>query len=321
MMTFYRIGEPGVACLDLDSCPVLTQGAVWIDLFEPSHDEEKTVEAALGFEVPTREEMQKIEISRRLYREKDILFMTATILSKADTSHPESSAVTFILAPRQLVTVRYADPIPFQNFRKRIEASGKQYDSPVKIFEGLIDAIVERLADILEKVGLELDSVSLEVFAPSTKPSRIKPQRRDFDKILRRVGRCSDLISKARESLVSLGRLISFFNETPKPELHMKTVLSDVTSLSDHASFISTKVNFLLDATLGLINNEQNGIIKIVSVAAVVFLPPTLVASVYGMNFDVMPELKWVLGYPFAIFLMISSAVLPYIFFKRKGWL
>ena len=121
MMTFYGIGEPGVACADLESCPVLTQGAVWIDLFEPSLDEEKTVEAALGFEVPTREEMQKIEISSRLYRENDILFMTATILSKADTSHPESSAVTFILAPRQLITIMYADPIPFQNVRKRME--------------------------------------------------------------------------------------------------------------------------------------------------------------------------------------------------------
>jgi len=299
----------------------LTQDAVWIDLFEPSQEEEKTVEAALGFEVPTREEMQKIEISSRLYREDDILFMTATILTKADTSHPEGSAVTFILAPRQLVTVRYADPAPFQNFRKRIEASGKQYDSPGKVFEGLIDAIVERLAEILERVGSALDSVSLEVFTPPTTPSGGKPQRHDFDKILRRVGRCSDLISKARESLVSLRRLLLFFNETPKPELHMKTVLNDLTSLSDHASFLSTKVNFLLDATLGLINIEQNGIIKIVSVAAVVFLPPTLVASVYGMNFDVMPELKWVLGYPFAVFLMISTAVLPYVFFKRKGWL
>jgi magnesium transporter len=110
--------------------------------------------------------MQKIEISSRLYRENDILFMTATILSKADTSHPESSAVTFILAPRQLVTVRYADPAPFQNFRKRIEANGNLYDSPGKIFEGLIDAIVERVADILEKVGSALDSLSLEVFNP-----------------------------------------------------------------------------------------------------------------------------------------------------------
>ena len=160
--------------------------------------------------------MQKIEVSRRLYREKDILFMTATILSKADTSHPESSAVTFILAPRQLVTVRYADPIPFQNFRKRIEASGKQFDSPGKIFEGLIDAIVERLADILEKVGSELDSVSLEVFTPSTTPSRGKPQRRDFDKILRRVGRCSDLVSKARGKAWSALGYCSHFSTKPQ---------------------------------------------------------------------------------------------------------
>ena len=320
MMTFYRVGEPAMACTDVRSCSMLVRGAFWIDLFEPSQEEEKAIEAALGFEVPTREEMKKIETSSRLYREGDILFMTATILNKADTSHPESSAVTFILAPRQLVTVRYAHPQPFQTFRKRVEASDRQYDSPTKSFEGLIDAISERLAEILERIGTQLDSISLEVFAPPSEPSG-KKRRPDFDAILRKVGRCSDLVSKARESLVSLGRLLSFFNETPEPDLHMKTVLKDLVSLGDHASFLSSKVNFLLDATLGLINIEQNAIIKIVSVAAVVFLPPTLVASVYGMNFEVMPELKWVLGYPFAIFLMISSAVLPYVLFKRKDWL
>ncbi len=321
MMTFYRVGEPGVACPDLESCPILAKDSVWIDLFEPTQEEEKRVEAALGFEVPTREEMQKIETSSRLYREGETFFMTATVLNKADTSHPESSAVTFIVAPQQLVTLRYADPQPFQTFRKRMEADGKQYNSPGNVFQGLIDAIVERLAEILEKVGSELDSVSLEVFAPPSASSGRKLQGRDFNRILRRVGRCSDLVSKARESLVSLGRLLTFSNETPKPELHVKTLLKDLASLGDHASFLSSKISFLLDATLGLINIEQNGIIKIVSVAAVVFLPPTLVASIYGMNFDVMPELKWVLGYPFAIFLMIASAILPYAFFKRKGWL
>jgi magnesium transporter len=206
MMTFYRVGEPGVACADLESCPILTKDAVWIDLFEPTQEEEKTVEAALGFEVPTREEMQKIETSSRLYREGETFFMTATVLNKADTSHPESSAVTFIVAPQQLVTLRDADPQPFQTFRKRMEADGKQYNSPGNVFQGLIDAIVERLAEILEKVGSELDSVSLEVFALPSASSGKKLQGRDFDRILRRVGRCSDLVSKARESLVSLGR-------------------------------------------------------------------------------------------------------------------
>jgi magnesium transporter len=145
--------------------------------------------------------------------------------------------------------------------------------------------------------------------------------------VLRRVGRTQALTTQARESLVSIARLLSFIGrpgETKLPksfERGFKTIARDVMALSDHASFLASNINFMLDATLGMINSEQNGIIKIFSVAAVVFLPPTLIASVYGMNFDIIPELKWSLGYPFAIFLMIVSAVLPYYYFKRRGWL
>ena len=150
---------------------------------------------------------------------------------------------------------------------------------------------------------------------------------RDFQKLIARIGRAGDLATKARESLVSIGRLLAFAIQASQARgrkgsgSRLKTVGRDVASLSDHASFLNQKINFMLDATLGMINIEQNAIIKIFSVAAVVFLPPTLIASIYGMNFTDMPELGLPFGYPLALALMVVSAILPYWYFKRRGWL
>jgi magnesium transporter len=338
VITFYIPGEPALELADPAQCPEFTRRAVWIDLCEPTPEEEQVLEAALGLDIPTREEMQAIELSSRLYKEGNVLYLTATVLVKAQIERPESAAVTFILMPEQLVTLRYETPMAFQAFRARREANLQSYRTSYDILVGLIDAIIERIADILEGVGADLDQISLEVFnadptsATTTKSSvRVRARKvaqRDFVEVLRRIGLNSDLVSRARESLVSFTRLVAFFRETQKDTpaaaealTHLKTVATDLNSLSDHATFLAGKVNFVLDATLGMINNEQNRIVKIVSIAAVVFLPPTLVASIYGMNFELMPELKWVAGYPFAIVLMVISAVLPYVWFKRKGWL
>jgi magnesium transporter len=349
MMTFHVMGRPAVDCRDIAQCPMLTNEAVWIDLFEPTKEEEKTVEASLGIDVPTREHMQEIESSSRLRRENGVLFMTSQVLSQSDTLAPASTAITFILDTKQrLVTVRYAEPAPFRTVRIRRDAETGRLGSGHAVLEALIDAIVDRLADILETVGTKLDQISSELFGtmpptvpalagarspvngaakPSTRNARQEPNYRD---VLVRVGRCNDLISKARESGVGLGRLISFLQEDRKKVgaagakglgSHLKTVGADLASLGEHTSYLSSKANFLLDTTLGLINIEQNGIIKIFSVAAVVLLPPTLVASVYGMNFEMMPELKWLFGYPFALVLMAASAIVPYLLFKKKGWL
>jgi magnesium transporter len=256
---------------------------------------------------------------------------------------PESSAITFILTKQKLVTLRYADPAPFAAFRARRDANPHRYMTGYQMLGGLIDAIVERIADILEGAGANLDHLSARVFdrpiATSMRPSHNplgrtprgtarKARQRDFVDILTLIGGSSDVVSRVRESIVSFVRLVTFFREVRKEEpgaretlVHSKAVLADLGSLSDHASFLSNKISFLLDATLGMINNEQNAIIKILSVAALVFLPPTLVAGVYGMNFEVMPELKWAHGYPLALCLMIVAAVLPYMLFRRKGWL
>jgi magnesium transporter len=344
MITFYSPGRPAAQFTEAEVCTQLSGDAVWIDMLEPTAEEEQALEDALGIDIPTREEMQAIELSSRLYEDNGILFMTGTVLTKAGTTAPESAAVTFILAGEKLVTLRYADPAPFTAFRTRREANLHRYCTSFDFMAGLIDAIVERAADILEAAGATMDKISLRVFDPATPAVPLnggrnplsrtkhgearKARQRDFVEILTRIGGVSDLVSRVRESLVSFVRLIAFFREARKDEpgahdalFHLQTVTGDIASLSDHASFLSGKVNFLLDATLGMINNEQNAIIKILSVAALVFLPPTLVAGIYGMNFEVMPELKWAQGYPFALGLMIIAAVLPYMFFRRKGWL
>ena len=190
---------------------------------------------------------------------------------------------------------------------------------------GLIETIVDRMADFIERIQGEVDTLSHSIF--EMKGGTASRQRR-FDVILKSIGREGELTSRARESAHSLGRLLTFLtqvaNERKEDKLlkaRIRTAARDVVSLADHVSYLSNKIVFLLDATLGMINIQQNDIIKIFSIAAVVFLPPTLVASAYGMNFEVMPELKWVLGYPFAILLMVVSAVLPYLYFKSKGWL
>jgi magnesium transporter len=297
--------------------------AVWIDLVAPTPDEERRVEGLLDVEVPTREEMQEIEVSSRLYQENGAVYMTATVLCKSQSERPEATAVSFILAGDRLITLRYAEPQPFTLFSARCQRAPGAYVRGDTVLAGLLDALIDRIADVLEHIGLEVDDISHEIFEHSSKPGR-----GDFQGILRRLGMRGDLTSKVRESLVGVGRLLMFLTQASTAQKlgkdlrnRLRTMNRDVRSLTDHASFLSGKINFLLDATLGMINIEQNAIIKIFSVAAVVFLPPTLIASIYGMNYEYMPELHWAFGYPIALLLMVASAITPYLYFKRRGWL
>jgi magnesium transporter len=297
---------------------------IWADLFEPTPDEEKAVEALLTVDVPTRDEMKEIETSNRLYEESGAVYMTATVGSRLDTESPESSAITFILANNRLITNRYVDPTPVQRFMAHVERSPTACTSSATLFAGLLESFVERIADLLERVQGELDAVSHAIFQ---RRQGENPSSADLHALIQKVGANGDLVSKARESLVSFQRLLMYVQQATNVTLsqdqrsRFKSTLRDVQSLSDHATFLGAKIQFLLDAVLGLINLEQNNIIKIFSVAAVMFLPPTLVASIYGMNFHFMPELDKPWGYPVALLAMVVSAVLPYIYFRRKGWL
>ena len=301
------------------------EGAVWVDLLTPTPDEDRVVEASIGVAVPTREEMAEIEPSSRLYIENGARYMTATVIRAADSDTPATTVVTFILGGGRLVTVRYEDPRPFTIAASRLSRYCAPGVAGESVLIDLLDAIIDRAADILERIGTDVDNVSQRIFEYDS--SKDGPQR-GYKEILKTIGKKGDLNSKVRESMLSIGRLVLFLaNEAEGLRLQkdqrslLKSMARDVSSLTDHASFLANKITFLLDATLGMVTLEQNNVIKIFSVVAVVLLPPTMVASVYGMNFRHMPELDWTFGYPFALALMLCSAVLPYTFFKWKKWL
>jgi magnesium transporter len=324
-MYVYAIENDTLQKHALDAQYQLPEKSVWIDLLNLTPEEEEKVEKFLKIDLPTREEMHEIEVSSRLYTEHGALYMTATMVTKSDTLEPETHAMTFILSDERLITIRYTDPQTFPLFSSRIERLPTNQLSGSFLFVELIDVIIDRIADVLERVGQNADGITRMAFRHSHLKT-VHDSKVDYQEILEQLGYIGDLVSKTRESLVTINRMISYAQQSGKIRLsenvtRLSTLAKDIASLSDHASFLSSKLNFLLDATLGMINIEQNNIIKIFSVAAVMFLPPTLIASIYGMNFDVMPELHWKYGHVFSLVLMFLSAWIPYKYFKRKKWL
>ena len=326
MLKVFTATPQGLTSVDVSAGTPIPNDVVWIDLLEPTLEEEKAVESLLRVDVPTREEMKEIETSNRLYEDNDALYMTATVAAKLDTDRPEIAAVTFILAKGRLITNRYVDTKPFQQFIAYAEKHPNACQSSLAILAGLIEALIERIADILERVGNDLDNVSSSIFVIKG-PGRT-PSSSGLRGLIERIGFNGELNSKARESLVSLGRLVMFVQQsgvlqmTQEQRGRFRSISRDVTSLSDHASFLGSKVSFLLEATLGLINVEQNNIIKIFSVAAVMFMPPTLIASIYGMNFKLLPHFSGAYSnFFFSLALMLASMGVTYALFKRKGWL
>lgn len=325
MLNVYVPRPQGLEQVTLDEGWEIPSDAIWIDLLEPTPTEERLVETSLRIDVPTREEMKEIETSNRLYEDNGALYMTATVAAQLDTDRPVSTAITFILSGNRLVTNRYISTKPFQHFATYAQTHPAAGQDAAAILAGLIEALTERIADILERVGGDLDSVSGNIFA---RHGTTTPTSRDLRSMIERIGFNGELNSKARESLVSLGRLLVFAQQSGNIEMRgeqrdrFRSISRDVASLSDHTSFLGTKVSFLLEATLGLISVEQNNIIKIFSVAAVLFLPPTLIASIYGMNFDLLPDLPGrYSNFLFSIALMIGSMGITFALFKRKGWL
>ncbi len=393
MITAYVPNGPNMKAVTV-SAGDLPSAAVWIDLLNPQPEEVAAVEALCAIDVPTREEMVEIEVSSRLYSEDGADFMTASVVFGLDSGRPSFAPVTFMLAKKRLVTLRYSEPKSFAIFASKLcrdhagsaptpPATAKA-DPPPDVSEttpsasdpiaepffseegttgagatgditeggaipagttaktsaakdrsptadlvliGLLETVIDRVADLLEAVSADLDKTGDDIFASST---RKKPTGTDdFKSLLRRIGAAGDLTSRVRESLATIDRLLPFLQmaiDRRKPggrdaKPRVKAMARDVQSLNDFVSFLSNKTTFLLDTTVGMISIEQNAIIKIFSVAAVAFLPPTLIASIYGMNFQNMPELGWTFGYPYALGLMVISAVLPMAFFRYKNWL
>lgn len=297
--------------------------AEWIDLYRPT-DAQVAALAALGVAVPTLADMEEIEISSRLYREGDTDVMTVVLPGLSTTKAPVSGPVSFLLSPARLVTVRHHAPRPFETYPERADKSGLGCHSADHVFLGLIEEIIGRLADLLEGVGKALDEVSAGVFQSNAGPKR--PAM--LQAALERVGREGDLIGRVRLSLLTLDRALGFYAQGAasrmkgdKLKAGLKAMMRDIQALEVHSDFLSQRVGLASDATLGMINLSQNITVRIVSVVAALFLPPTLIASIYGMNFKYMPELVQTWGYPAALVLMLASAVLTYLFFKWKHWL
>ena len=322
MLTIYELGAGGLAPRAVpDTC----DSAIWIDLLNPSKDDEKTIERMVGVEVPTREEMAEIEVSSRLYSENGAHYMTANILYAVDSPEPQGTAVTFILTEKRLITVRYAEPRAFRLFLSRAGKGDMSSDTPVAIMLGLIEAIIDREADLIERLQTETEKIAQNIFDMKG-GSRTHAAR--FDIMLRQIGRVGEITARARESLLSLGRVVTYLSQVvvlrqdaEAIRQRLRTEEKDVQSLTDHVQYLNMRINFMLDASLGMVTIEQNQIIKLFSVAAVMLMPPTLIASIYGMNFKYMPELQWDWGYPYALGLMIASSIGFFIYFRRKGWL
>jgi magnesium transporter len=324
MLSAFVSQPQGLARFELRAGAAIPAEAIWLDLLEPTPSEEKQVESFLSIDVPTRDEMREIEASNRLYEEDGVLYMTATVITKLDSDLPESTQITFILSAVKLVTNRYVDPLPFRRFIGYAERHPNSCNSPPAILAGLLESIVNRVADVIERVATDLDAASAEVFSVSRGKRGVM---RDFRKTLERLGQNGELISKARESMVSLGRLLTFVQQSTSVPMsqevraRFRTLTRDVMAMSDHASFLGTKVSFILDATLGLINIDQNNILKIFSVVTVFLLPPSVIGAIYGMNFDHIPGAQEPWGFWGALGLMLASAIGPFLYFKRKGWL
>jgi magnesium transporter len=300
--------------------------ATWIDLESPTREEEALVERCLGVDVPNRSELEEIEPSSRLYERGDTLYMTVSALTGVTEGSPTTAPIAFVVTDDRLVTLRYSNP---KSIRAFVSHVGRERDlvrdAPTALFR-MLDSIVDRLADELEHVGSEIERLSAQVFEANLEARRIPAAK--LTALLTQIGQTQNLLTKTRYSAVSMGRLLSFLAGTGRMAaagrdrpVHLGGLATDVNALTEHASFLNDNLIFLLDASLGLISIEQNAAMKLFSWAAVVFLPPTLIAGIYGMNFEFFPELKWHYGYFIALGLMLASAILPYLYFRWRRWI
>jgi magnesium transporter len=304
---------------------LIDASTAWIDLLEPTAEEEARVEAAIGIEVPTRAETREIEASSRLYRENGAHYMTAYVLFNQDADAPEGATATFILTRDQLVTVRYHEPRAFPLFAARAINGHAPCASAPLVLISLLETIAARAADVIERTQDRVEDTARRIFAVNQDS---RAYNRGLDETLREVGLQGNLTARLEESLFSLNRLLAFLvtalKERGEPSsviAQAKTVQRDVRSLAEQLHFLSERIMFLLDATLGAISIEQNKTMKVFSLVAASLMPPTLIAAIYGMNFKHMPELEWTSGYPLALVAIVMAAVAPVLYFRNKGWL
>ena len=319
MIRVHRAGQtrPDRIVDDLSAWRLPTD-AVWIDLIKPTEEEDIAVEKALGLSVPTRAEMAELEASSRIYRENGAAYVTADVITHGDEEIPGVEPVTFIITNGPLVTIRYVDPKPFTILIDRLEREPHLCTSGPELFLNLMETVVDRVSSILSSTVNRVEAIAGHVFSGRKGVG--------FEKLITKLGRAQMANARIEQSLAGLTRVFAFVGvddrmDDDEARARLRSLARDADSLTAHNHSVAASIDFQLSAALGLINIEQSSIIKIFSVAAVAFLPPTLIASIYGMNFEHMPELRQPLGYPMALVAMIVSAVAPLAWFRKKGWL
>ncbi len=319
MIRVYRSGSSACELSTVDPAQwSMPPGTLWIDLINPTRDEDAAVERALGLSVPTREEMAELEASSRVYRENGVTYATADLITNGDDALPGLEPVTFVLTDGPLVTVRYTDPRPFAMLIEKLGRDPGLCTSGLDMFLNLMEAVIDRSSNILSSNDGRVEVIAGHVFSGGRAVG--------FDRLITQLGKAQMASARIEQSLAGLLRVFAFVGmdervDRDEPRAHLRSLGRDADSLIAHNQSVAVAINFQLSAALGLINIEQSSIIKIFSVAAVAFLPPTLIASIYGMNFQHMPELSQPWGYPAAVVAMVVSAILPLAWFKRKGWL
>jgi magnesium transporter len=324
MLVAYKLSPMGP--VQLDATAGIPPDADWVDLMSPTPEEDKAAEVFLATSLPTREESLEIEFSSRFYVEEGAVFMTATLLTGVDVGKPSLVPFTMVLSGERMVTLRYDELRAIKLFLQRAAKPENACHTVASVFSLMNEAIIERSADVIEKISANVDRLNQEIFDQKARSSYKRERRLEL--VIDDIGMQNDLAAKIRESLASLERLVQFAGlalpaafEKGQNRQRLKLVARDIRTLEDHVLFLSTKISFLLDATLGLISVDQNEVIRVLTVVATFFFPPTLIATIYGMNFRFMPELDWRIGYPLSLVAMIVSALVPYFYFKRKRWL
>jgi magnesium transporter len=302
--------------------------AQWIDLFDPTPAEKARVIAATGLSVATEDELSEIETSSRLAFDGHAIYLSMPLVARAEGEAANTRPIGFVLTRDRLITIRFNRSHAFHNFIETQHRTPMEAVSPLGIFVLMMEAISDRLADLLETIRDDLDRISRLIFHDTSDSTRrARKQGTELQEVLRGIGRAGDVMSRVRDSLLGIGRILPYVAQVAAPWIdrpmrdRMKSLRQDVASLSDYDGHLNNKMQFLLDATLGLINNAQNNIIKVLTVVSVVGIPPTLFASIYGMNFKDMPELNWAYGYPYGLTVIVLSAVIPLIWMKIRGWI
>ena len=302
---------------------------IWYDLRDPEPAEIAQVEVAARVEVPSRKSLSEIETSSRLKTRDGVLSMSVPIVTHVEGAGPQVAPIGFILSREHLITVRFAALPAFDAVAERFTGSGvaERPVSSLEVFVDLCDELIDRLADRLEEIATELRDLSTTAFhVPEGQGRKAVRSNKLIRARLRQLGRLGDYLSEKRDALLALGCAVDFACEltsdwaSGKMRPRLAGLKQDVASLDDYEVHLSDKVQFLLDAMVGLIGIAQNDIFKILTIVSIVGIPPTLIAGIYGMNFKFMPEYNWLYGYPFGLTLIVLSAIAPLVWFKWRGW-